>query len=216
LFEGKDYFAYRFVEGIFIRDFIKKADKKRIKKGLLPANFLLTRGAAELKETPTFKKRFGLKPCCIAGGALYKGVASILGMDLIKIKRATGFVNTDLKEKISVAKKSLNKYNFVFLHIKAADSLGEDGNFKGKKKFIEKIDKNFYPLLNLNNITLVVTGDHSTCSLMKKHCNRPIPILIYNGKNKDGIKKFSEKNCRQGSLKKIKQIDLMKKILARK
>jgi release factor glutamine methyltransferase len=34
LFEGKDYFAYQFIEGIFIRDFIKKADKKRIKKVL--------------------------------------------------------------------------------------------------------------------------------------------------------------------------------------
>ncbi len=189
-------------------------NKKRIKKGLLPANYLLTRGAAELKETPTFKKRFGLKSCCIAGGALYKGVASILRMDLIKIKTATGFINTDLKKKISVAKKSLNKYNFVFLHIKAADTLGEDGNFKGKKAFIEKIDKNFHPLLSFNNTTLVITGDHSTCSLMKKHCNRLIPILIYNRKKKDGIQKFSEKNCRKGSFGIIKQTDLMEKLLS--
>jgi len=188
-------------------------NKKRIEKGLLPANYLLIRGAAELKYAPKFKQRFGLKSCCIAGGALYKGVAKILGMDIINIKGATGFVTTNIKEKISVAKKSLKKYNFVFLHIKAADSLGEDGNYKGKKEFIEKIDKSLKSLLNLNNTTIIITGDHSTCSLMKKHCSRPNPILIYGRERKDRIEKFSEKNCREGTLGTIRQSDLMKKIL---
>jgi release factor glutamine methyltransferase len=34
LFAEKDYFAYEFVEGVFIRDFIIKADKKAVKKVL--------------------------------------------------------------------------------------------------------------------------------------------------------------------------------------
>ena len=187
-------------------------NKKRIKNGLLPANYLLVRGAGQFRETPSFNKRYGFSSCCIAGGALYKGIAKVLGMDLIQVEGATGLPNTNLKAKFLTTKKNLNKYDFIFLHIKAADSLAEDGNFKGKKEFIEKIDKNLKPLLNLENTLIIVTADHSTCSELKRHCSEPIPLLIY-GDGTNGIQEFSEKACQKGKLGKIKQIDLMPKIL---
>jgi len=200
-------------------------NKERIKKGLLPGNYLLIRGAGELKDIPAFRERFGFKACCIAGGALYKGIAKILGMNLIKVRGANGFANTDLKGKILAAKKNLKKYDFIFLHIKAADSLAEDGNFLGKKEFIEKIDKNLKPILNLKDTLIVVTADHSTCSLLKRHCSELIPILVYPpkfcqaklrwvyGNGKNGVKKFSEKNCKKERLGIFEQLDLMPKIL---
>jgi 2,3-bisphosphoglycerate-independent phosphoglycerate mutase len=187
-------------------------NKERVKKGLLPANYLLIRGAGKLKKTPTFKEKYNLKAAYIAGGALYKGIAKILGMKGIFVKGATGFANTNLKGKILAAKKGLKKYDFIFLHIKATDTFAEDGNFIGKMKFIEKIDQNLKPILNLKNTLIVVTGDHSTSSLLKKHCKREIPILIY-GDGKDGVEKFSEKECQKGKLGKIRQIDLIEKIL---
>jgi len=187
-------------------------NKKRIKNGLLPANYLLVRGAGQFRETPSFNKRYGFSSCCIAGGGLYKGIAKILGMDLIKVEGATGFANTNLKGKILSAKDALKKYDFIFLHIKAADSLAEDGNFRGKRDFIEKIDKNLKPLLSLKNVLIIVTADHSTCSLLKRHCREPIPILIY-GNGQDLVKEFSEKACKKGRLGKIKQLDLTPRIL---
>ena len=84
-------------------------NKKRIKNGLLPANYLLVRGAGQFRETPSFNKRYGFSSCCIAGGGLYKGIAKILGMDLIKVEGATGFANTNLKGKILSAKDALKK-----------------------------------------------------------------------------------------------------------
>jgi 2,3-bisphosphoglycerate-independent phosphoglycerate mutase len=187
-------------------------NKERVKKGLLPANYLLIRGAGELKKTPTFKEKYNLKAAYIAGGALYKGIAKILGMKGIFVKGATGFANTNLKGKILAAKKGLKKYDFIFLHIKATDTFAEDGNFIGKMKFIETIDKNLKPILDLKNTLIVVTGDHSTSSLLKKHCKKPNPILIY-GNGKDGVEKFSEKECQRGKLGKIRQVDLIEKIL---
>jgi len=199
-------------------------NEKRKKQGSFPANYLLVRGAGEFKKNPTFKQKYGFRACCIAGGGLYKGIAKILGMDLINVKGATGLPNTNLKEKISATQNTLKDYDFIFLHIKAADSLAEDGNFKGKKEFIEKIDKNLKPLLNFKNVLIVVTADHSTCSLLKRHCSEPIPILIYGtpptllppaprAPGKNGVQKFSEKACQKGKLGKINQLDLMQKIL---
>ena len=98
------------------------------------------------------------------------------------------------------------------MHIKATDSLAEDGNFRGKKEFIEKIDKNLKPLLKLKNALIVVTADHSTCCALKRHCKEPIPILIY-GREKDSVKEFSERACKKGKLGFLKQTKLMFKIL---
>lgn len=187
-------------------------NKERERQGLLSANFLLLRRAGQFRETPSFKEKYNLKAGCVAGGGMYKGIAKILGMNLIRTKGATGLPNTSLKGKILAAKNALKSYDFVFLHIKAADSLAEDGNFFGKKDFIEKIDENLKPLLALKNTLIAVTADHSTCSLLKRHCSRPAPLLIF-GNGKNGVEKFSEKDCENGKLGIIKQINMMEKIL---
>lgn len=212
------------------------------KKRKLPANYLLVRGAGKFKKTPSFYQKYKLKACCIAGGGLYKGIAKILGMKLIKVKGATGLPTTNIKAKFQAIKKALGKHNFVFCHIKAADNLGEDGDFWGKKKFIEKIDRAFnilWVMKGIKDALIIVTGDHSTCSKLKRHCSEPVPILIYspkfskeklrrasgNGKNKVGeparqkfaaeakLGRFGEKVCKKGELGKMKGLDLMPKIL---
>lgn len=195
------------------------------KKRKLPANYILVRGAGSPnKKISKFYRKYQLKAAFIAGGFLYKGIGRYLGMDLIKVKGATGLANTNLKAKFLAAEKALKKYDFIFLHIKATDNLAEDGNFLGKKDFIEKIDKNLDPLLRLKDILIIITADHSTCSILKKHCKIPMPILIYGlqptplplaerGPGKNGEQKFSEKDCKKGKLGRIKQINLMSKIL---
>lgn len=191
-----------------------KLNKKRKQLGKLPANYILIRGAGKIRKTPSFYQRYKLKACCVAGGNLYKGIAKILGMKLINVKGATGLPNTNLGAKLKKAKLALKKYDFVFCHIKATDSLAEDGNFRGKKEFIEKIDKNIKPLLRLKNTIIVITGDHSTCSLMKRHCVEPVPVLIYKkGMRRDNVSEFNEKTCQKGKLGKIRQLFLFPKIL---
>lgn len=187
-------------------------NKKREKIGLPPANYILTRGASSFPKLPSFEKKYGLKAGCIAGKFLYQQIGKILGMKLIKVKGANGKVNTNLKGKVRAALAALKKFNFTFLHIKAADSLAEDGDFLGKKNFIEKIDKNLKPLLELKNILVVVTADHSTCCLLKRHCSEPVPLLIYGGIS-DSVQKFSEQECQNGKLGKFEQLKLMSKVL---
>jgi len=189
-------------------------NKKRKGKGLLPANYLLVRGAGEFRKTPSFYEKYKLKAGCIAAGHIYKGIAKVLGMDLINAQGATGGVDTNLPGKISSIKKNFKKYDFIFCHIKAADILSENGDCVGKMKFIEKIDKNIGSLLNIKDTRIVVTADHSTSCQTKKHCTELIPVLIYEHQKSENREiKFSEKSCKKGKLKKFKQIKLMTKIL---
>jgi len=184
----------------------------RKKKGLPPANYILTRGASSLSKLPSFKKKYGLRACCIAGKFLYQQIARLLGMKIIKVRGATGKFDTNLRGKFVAAKRALKKYDFVFLHIKATDSLAEDGNYKKKKEFIEKIDRALKVVMNLKSVLVVISCDHSTCSMVKRHCGYPCPVLIY-GNGKDGTKVFSEKACHRGGLGHFEQLRLMEKIL---
>lgn len=187
-------------------------NKQRKKEGKLPANYLLLRGAGKFKEIESFEQKYGLKSAFIAGGTLYKGIGRYLKMKEIKVKGANGMVNTNLKGKFLAAKKAIKKYSFVFLHIKAPDNLAEDGNFLGKKAFIEKIDQKLNLLFDLKNVLIVITGDHSTSSLAKSHSLEPIPVLIF-GNGQDRVEEFSEEKCKSGKLGKIFQLNLMTTIL---
>jgi 2,3-bisphosphoglycerate-independent phosphoglycerate mutase len=207
-----------------LNEFLKKThiilknhpfNKKREKKYLFPANYILIRGASSVVKIPSFKQKYNLKACCIAGKLLYQQIGKALGMKLISVKGATGLSNTNLKAKILAANKALKKYDFVFLHIKAVDTFAEDGNFRGKKRFIERIDKKLKKMLSLKNIILVVTSDHSTCCDLKRHCKELIPVLIYNSSQpkKSNLSDFSEEECRKKGFAKIKQTALMQKVL---
>ncbi len=186
-------------------------NKKRAKKGLLKANYILVREAGRLNHLPSFEEKWKMRSCCIAGGTLYKGIGKALGMKLIKVKGATGKSDTNLRGKFQAALRALKKYDFCYLHIKATDNFGHDGDFEGKKKFIEKIDKNLSTLLKLKNVLIIITGDHSTPCKVKEHTSDPLPVLLY-GLGKDKVEKFSEKECKKGKLGKIKSIDFLKKV----
>jgi 2,3-bisphosphoglycerate-independent phosphoglycerate mutase len=96
-------------------------NKKREKQGKLSVNYLLLRTAGRIKPILKFSRKWRLKPCCIAGAGLYKGIGKALGMDLINVKGATGDADTDISAKFKEAKKCFKKYDFCFLHIKATE-----------------------------------------------------------------------------------------------
>ena len=199
-------------------DILKELDENKLRKerGELQANFLLLRGAGVYPKLPKFTEKWGFKnACCIAGGGLYKGVGAFLGMDLINVPGANAQVDTNIEGKFNAAVEALKTYDFVFLHIKPTDSLAEDGNYLGKKNFIEKIDKYVSILNQVDDETLiVVTADHSTACELKAHSADAVPILFHaKGIRNDGINKFGERDCSKGSLGIIEGKDVMPNIL---
>lgn len=112
-------------------------------------------------------------------------------------------------------KKVYKDYDFVFLHIKKIDSFGEDGNFEGKVKKIEEFDRFLPEILSLKPDTLVITGDHSTPSLLKAHSWHPVPLLINSPYVLGGLANaFTEKECLKGELGVIPATSIMPLVLA--
>jgi 2,3-bisphosphoglycerate-independent phosphoglycerate mutase len=189
-------------------------NKKREQAGLPAANIVLLRGAGSLPTLPSFKEKYHLTAACIAGAGLYKGIGKLLGMDIITVAGATGKLDTNLSAKIKAALSAFSKYDFVFIHIKACDNLAEDGDFLGKKKFIEKIDRSLSPLVKRDDILIVITADHTTSSVLKMHTADPVPLLIA-GKNlhTDYVTQFGEREVAAGRLGHIQGKHLMPIIL---
>jgi len=191
-------------------------NQRRIEQGLPPANYIITRGASTCQEFPSFEKKYEQEAVCIAGKVLYKEVAELIGMELIEVEGADGSPETNLKGKFQAALRALKSNDFVFLHIKATDSLAEDGNFQEKKNFIEKVDQKMRLLNHPDDCLIVITCDHSTCSLLKRHCDRLCPVLIWGMVRHDlppSATAFSEKQCSHGGLKNFSQLNLMDKLM---
>jgi len=178
-----------------------------------PANAVLLRGPGSYRKPPSFHERFGLYAACVAGGALYKGVATFMGIDLVMVPGATGDRNTDIAAKAKAAVKALAEYDFVFMHVKGCDSAGHDGDFAAKRKMIERIDREAVPLLAESGACLVITGDHSTPVSLKAHSGHEVPIIVHGGERKDDVRKFDELSCAKGGLGHIKGRHIMPLVL---
>lgn len=179
-------------------------NKKRVEEDLLPANYLLIRGAGKVPKLPNFEEEYCLETACIAGGGLYKGVGRMLGMHIIEDSRMSGGTTTDLSAKFEITHNALNDYDFVFTHVKGTDNYSHDGKYKEKSEFIERVDKELYRFLPENyegDLVIMITGDHSTPCSFKDHSADPVPILIYSPDcRRDKVEKFGESYAVDGSL----------------
>lgn len=172
------------------------------------ANYVLLRGFSALPDIPNFEEKYGLKACSIAVYPMYRGITKLLGMETLKVEG-------DIKEEIEILKKVYNDYEFMFLHIKKIDSFGEDGNFEGKVRKIEEFDSHLPEILSLNPDVLLITGDHSTPSVLKAHSWHPVPLLLKSPYVIGGTSNaFTERECLKGEIGIIPATAIMPLVLA--
>ena len=137
------------------------------------ANSLNLRGLAHDPGLPSFPDIYQMRAAAIAVYPMYKGVARLVGMDVI------AFEGERPHHEIETLKQVWNDYDFFFIHIKKTDSYGEDGNFDAKVHEIEEVDKVMPDLLALGPNVVIVTGDHSTPAKLRSHSYHPVPTLFW-------------------------------------
>src|SRR5436190_3162291 len=170
------------------------AKAAEVLKGDAPTNAVTLRGFARYPKIAGMQDVYGMKSACIAVYPMYKGLARLVGMDVLD-------AGATLAEQVETLKKAWDKYDFFFLHYKYTDSSGEDGNFFAKVEMIERFDSEIPRIRALNPDVLVVTGDHSTPSKLKSHSWHPVPTLIWaKSCRADGVVEFGESYCLRGGL----------------
>ncbi|MCU0275304.1 MAG: 2,3-bisphosphoglycerate-independent phosphoglycerate mutase [Acidobacteria bacterium] len=190
--------------------------------GQLPANTCLLRGFAKYPAIPSMGELFKLKAAAIAVYPMYKGLAQLVGMEILETGRS-------IQDQAATLKQHYADFDFFFLHVKKTDSYGEDGDFAHKVAVIEEFDHWLPEILELTPDVLVVTGDHSTPALMKGHSWHPNPVLLKSafqrimpaGRRTPGRaavvaqrSKFCETACARGVLGHFNALDVLPLMMA--
>jgi 2,3-bisphosphoglycerate-independent phosphoglycerate mutase len=197
-----------------VRAFIGHA--RKILGGEPKANGVLLRGFDTPVHLPSMAERYRLRALAVAGYPMYKGLARLVGMEVAKN-------SSDPAEQAGIAAESWDAFDFFFIHVKATDLHGENGDFDGKRGAIEQVDAAVPRLADLlfgagtegQSNVLAVTGDHSTPVSLKAHSWHPVPVLLHSPTCRiDGQKTFGERACMGGGLGRLPMRHLMAVALA--
>ncbi len=173
-----------------------------------PANGILLRGFDTHRELPSMHDRYGVRAAAIAAYPMYRGIAHLLGMDVIGSP-------TSLDDQIAILTSAWNDYDYFFLHHKGTDSAGEDGDRARKIAAIEALDTAVPALRKLGPDVIAVSGDHATPSQMAAHSWHPVPTLLWSERvGRDDVSQYGERWALQGALGMRPLKDLMALMLA--
>jgi len=190
-------------------------NKVRADLGENPASSIWLWGQGRKTQMEDFEKRFGVKGAAITAVDLVRGLAKLIGFDLINVRGATGFVDTNYEGKAAAAIEALSTRELVFVHIEAPDEASHGGNLEMKKRAIEQIDKLIVgPVLEAlekyDRWRMLVAPDHPTPLRSCAHSPEPVPFAMA-GTGIKGVlhRPFGETNAAQSGFKIEDGCDLM-------
>ena len=160
------------------------------------ANSVLLRGLSCRPVLMTLAQRFRLRAACVAVYPMYRGLARLVGMDVVE----AGEIWADEVEAVRAAFVS---HDYVYMHIKEPDKAGEDGSFAAKVEVLERFDEQVLPgLLDSGADAICITGDHSTPATMGGHSWHAVPVLLHSEfvRPSSPAEGFGERACLHGSL----------------
>ena len=175
-----------------VRDFLRQAVE--ILKDGHPANGVVLRGFSAMPDLPRMSDTFRLNPAAIASYPMYRGLAKLVGMNVLP----TG---DTIEDEFETLRGAWDQHDFFFVHYKPTDTAGEDGDYQRKVQALERLDRALPTLLDLDPDVLIVAGDHSTPAALSAHSWHPVPLMVRSRWSPNGdAHGFSERECARGLL----------------
>ena len=194
------------------------------------ADGVLLRGFDGLRELPAFGDRTGLRAAAIASYPMYRGVASLVGMDVLgppatmadqielaasaaRLGPAGGRSDADegSERPGELAAAHRDDYDYLFVHHKHADAAGHDGDRERKIAALEQLDLDLPDLLAAADADVIaVSGDHASPTALSGHSWHPVPTILAGGSaGVDDVRRVGERACATGLLGRRPTADLM-------
>jgi len=185
-------------------------NQKRIREGHNPASIIWLWGQGKKLTVPLFRDKYNLKGALISAVDLTKGLGVCAGFDILRVKGATGYIDTNYIGKARAALNALKKYDFVYVHVEAPDEAGHNGDVKAKMQAIEDFDQKVVGTIldgirRFRDFSILLMPDHYTPISVRTHTSEPVPFVIYrsrglSGKPKAKARAYSESICRMKNI----------------
>ncbi|MDY7031658.1 MAG: cofactor-independent phosphoglycerate mutase, partial [Thermodesulfobacteriota bacterium] len=165
-------------------------NQKRIKEGKKPANSIWLWGHGRAPVMPTLIERHGISGSVISAVDLIKGIGIYLGLEVVDVPGATGYLDTNYQGKAEYALRELEKKDFVYLHVEAPDEAAHSGHLKDKMEAIERFDREVVRTVlegieRFERYRIMVLPDHLTPLTVKTHTADPVPFVIYSSDHRN-------------------------------
>ena len=184
-----------------VNEFVKQAAQLMSEEER--ANMLLLRGFAQMPSLPPMGEVYRLDPAAIAAYPMYRGLATVAGMNVIPTGK-------NFADEVDTLRANWDKHDFFFIHYKPADAAGEDGDFDRKVKCLEELDPFIPEILALEPDVLMIAGDHSTPAIMAAHSWHPVPFMLHSKLTLgQGVPTFDERACALGAIGSVPATSVM-------
>jgi 2,3-bisphosphoglycerate-independent phosphoglycerate mutase len=181
-----------------------EVNRARRDEGRPPVSDIWLWGQGRPTQLEPFAERFGPRGVVITGVDILRGLAVMMGMKLIEVPGATGYIDTNYAGKGAAAVGALDDYDLVAVHIEAPDEAGHLGDAREKIKALEHIDALIVaPLLEAlrrhAKWKMLIAPDHPTPCTTTAHDATP-PPFCFAGTDVEAVERrpFSEKEAVAG------------------
>ena len=195
---------------------------ERRTRGALLANLIWPWSGGYRPAMQTLKQQYPQiqSGSVISAVDLIQGIGKYAGLDVVKVKGATGLADTNYEGKAASAIEALRNQDFVFVHVEASDEAGHDGDVDLKVKTIEYLDSRivkpvYEEVKNWNEpVCIAVLPDHFTPVEQRIHVGEPVPFLIYYpGIESDSVDRYDEESCVSGGFGMIRLNEFMQTLM---
>ena len=163
---------------------------ERQNSGKKPANSIWLWGQGKTPQIIPLTKKYNLQGGMISAVDLLNGIGVFAGLKIIRVKGATGYIDTNYEGKAKAALDALKFMDFIFIHLEAPDEMGHEGNVAGKIQAIESFDEKIAGII-LNNIEafgdyrILLLSDHPTPLDLKTHASDPSPFAVLSSRKEE-------------------------------
>ncbi len=189
-------------------------NRRRVAAGLPPANGVWPWSGGRAGALRSIESKYGVRGAVITAVDVIAGMGRLLGLDVIPVPGATGYIDTNYEGKAAAALAALRSHDFVYLHVEAIDEVSHAQNLALKLQAIEDFDRRIIvPVLDAAGpeVNAAVLPDHPVPLRLGRHTRTPVPVAVRQaGVQPDGVASFGERACLQGALGALRGDGLMR------
>jgi len=174
-----------------------RVNMERRARGDIPATSIwLFWGSGRAPDMPAFKQVYGLSAALTSGVDLLRGLARMVGMEVLDIPGVTDGLDSDYAAQADGAIEALGDHDLVVIHIEAPDEAAHEGSIDNKIEAMQKVDEEVVSRLRHwqgDSLRLLILPDHPTPIRTRTHSGDPVPFVLWGaGFTPNGARRFTE------------------------